>query len=432
MLQEELAPHVSDLTRALQGKVEETQLKDELARYLEYGVPLAQAKRDILRNYGARAGSVARKLRDVQPSDGSVDVLARVVTVNPKEVTLQGEKRTIYYGLVGDETRVLPYTAWKDFGLAKGATIAVRNAYVTEWRGEAQINLGERCSVQPASEEIAQAELGPRAAQERKVRELRGGMPAVTLAVRVLKVQPKEVTVEGKPRTLWSGEVADETGKVRFTAWKDLGLQEDAVVRVHHAYTKSWRGMPDLNLGDSAVLEVLPSNALPPRSELQAAHPIGVGELEDLGGGADVLVEGTLLEVRKGSGLIFRCPECKRVVQKGECRAHGKVKGTPDLRVKAVLDDGTGSLTAFLPRELTEQLLGKTMEECQQMAQTAMSTEVVEEELARKLTARTLRVVGNATSDDFGLMLIASRAEVAKPEGLKQEAEKLLADMEAA
>jgi replication factor A1 len=251
----------------------------------------------------------------------------------------------------------------------------------------------------------------------------------VSLVVRILKVQPREITIEGKPRTLWSGEVADETGKVRFTAWKDLGLQEDAVVRVNNAYTKSWRGMTDLNLGDSTLLEVLPSNALPPRSQLQAAQPMSIGELEEVGGGADVLLEGTLLEVRKGSGLIFRCPDCKRVLQKSECRVHGKVKGTPDLRVKGVLDDGTGSVTVFLPREIVEVLLGKSMEQCQDMAKEAMSPDVVEEELARKLTARLLRVTGNATSDDFGLMLIASRTEVVAPDGLKAEAERLLAEL---
>ena len=431
MLHEELAPHVTEITRALQGKVQEQQVEDELARYLEFGVPLTQAKRDIVRNYGGRPGvqSVAKKLRDVTSSDGGVDVQVRVLTVNPKEVVVQGEKRGIFYGLAGDETRVLPYTAWKDFGLAKGATVVVRNAYVTEWRGECQLNLGERAQVQASEVDIAATEVGPRAAQEKKVRELRGGLASVSVVVRVLKVQPKEITVEGKPRTLWTGEVADETGKVRFTAWRDLRLQEDAVVRVSNGYTKSWRGMPDLNLGDSTSIEVLPSNALPPRSQLQAAQPMRIGELEDVGGGADVLLEGTLLEVRQGSGLIQRCPDCKRVLQKSECRLHGKVKGLFDLRVKAVLDDGTGALTIFLPREIVEPLLGRTMEQCQAIAKEAMSPEVVEEELAAKLTARYLRVTGNATSDDFGLMLIASRAEVLQPQGLKAEAEKLLADL---
>jgi replication factor A1 len=432
MLQEELAPHVDDITRALQGKVEQEQVQQELQRYLEYGVPLAQAKRDIVRNYGGRPGmaSVAKKLRDVGSQDANVDFVARVVTVNPKEVTARGEKRTIHYGLLGDETRVLPYTAWRDFQLQKGMTVAVRSAYITEWRGEPQVNLGERAQVSVAEQELAAAELGPRAAQEKKVRELRGGLPAVSLSVRILKVQAREVTVEGKPRALWSGEAADETGKVRFTAWRDLHLQEDAVVRVQNAYTRSWRGMPDLNLGDSTHVEVLPSDALPPRSQLQAAQPMGIGELEDLGGGADVLLDGTVLEVKKGSGLIFRCPDCKRVLQKGECRLHSKVKGTPDLRVKAVLDDGTGALTIFLPREIVEQLLGKGMEECQAMAKEAMTPDVVEEELVKLLVARPLRVAGNATSDDFGLMLIASRADVVRPESVKQDAEKLLADLQ--
>ncbi|HEV8360528.1 MAG TPA: hypothetical protein VGR28_08755, partial [Candidatus Thermoplasmatota archaeon] len=368
MLQEELAPHVTDITRALQGKIQEQQVSEELQRYLDFGVPLAQAKRDIVRNYGGRPGgmaSVAKQLRDITSTDGNVDFEARVVTVNPKEVTLQGEKRTIYFGLLGDATRVLPYTAWKDFGLQKGATIRVRNAYATEWRGEVQLNLGERASIAAAEEDIPQEGLGPRASQERKVRELRGGMASVSLAVRVLKVQPRSLTIEGKPRQLWSGEVADETGKVRFTAWRDLGLQEDVVVRISNGYTKSWRGMPDLNLGDSATVEVLPSNALPPRAQLQATQPMGIGELENVGGGADVLLQGTLLEIKPGSGLIFRCPECKRVLQKSECRLHGKQKGAPDLRVKGVLDDGTGAITVFLPREIVEAILGRTMEECQ-------------------------------------------------------------------
>lgn len=431
MLQQELAPHVSDITRALNGKVQEDQVQAELARYLDYGVPLDQAKRDIIRNYGGRPGaaSVAKKLRDVSRADGNVDFLARIVTINPKEITAQGEKRTIHFGLLGDETRVLPYTAWKDFGLAKGATVAVRNAYVTEWRGEAQINLGERAQVQPSDQDLAATELGPRAAQEKKVRELRGGQASVTVTVRVLKVQPRELVIEGKPKTIWGGEVADETGKVRFTAWKDLGLQEDAVLRVSNAYTKAWRGMPDLNLGDSVLVEVLPSNALPPRSQLQAAQPMAIGELEDLGGGADVLLEGTLLEIKKGSGLLQRCPDCKRVLQKSECRLHGKVKGSWDLRVKGVLDDGTGAITVFLPRELVEPILGKTLDQAQAAAKEAMSPDIIEEELAKRLTARLLRVVGNATSDDFGLMLIASRADILNPQGLKAEAEQLLTQL---
>ncbi|MCA1814244.1 MAG: hypothetical protein LC624_09900 [Halobacteriales archaeon] len=432
MLQQELAPHVGDITRALQGKIQQEQVEAELQRYLDFGVPLAQAKRDIVRNYGGKLApaSVAKKLRDVGPHDGSVDFVARIVTVNPKQVTARGEQRTIYFGLLGDETRVLPYTAWRDFQLQKGQTVTVRSAYVTEWRGEAQVNLGERASIQPAEQDLTPDALGPRAAQEKHLAELRGGIPAVTVTARVLKVQQREVQVDGKPKALWSGDLADPTGKVRFTAWKDFKIEEDAVVRVQNAYTRSWRGMPDLNLGDSTVVEVLSSDALPPRSQLQVARLLPIGELEELGGGADVLLEGTVLEVKKGSGLIFRCPECKRVLQKSECRLHGKVKGTTDLRVKAVLDDGTGALTIFLPRETVENLLGKSMEQCQEMAKEAMSPDVIEEELVQRLVARPMRVTGNATSDDFGLMLIASRADVLQPQGSRQQAEQLLGTLE--
>ena len=46
----------------------------------------------------------------------------------------------------------------------------------------------------------------------------------------------------------------------------------------------------------------------------------------------DVSVAGNLVSVRPGSGIISRCPECNRVIQKGNCRVHGKVEGIWDMQ----------------------------------------------------------------------------------------------------
>ena len=121
-----------------------------------------------------------------------------------------------------------------------------------------------------------------------------------------------------------------------------------------------------------------------------------------------------VVDVKPGSGLIFRCPECKRVTNKGECKLHGRVEGVPDLRTKAVVDDGTNTLTAILNRELTEKIIGRNIDECIKLAKEAMNTERIADEISEKLTATPMQVRGNVMADEFGLTMIASVVEDVK------------------
>jgi replication factor A1 len=143
----------------------------------------------------------------------------------------------------------------------------------------------------------------------------------------------------------------------------------------------------------------------------------------------DVTVRGILIDLREGSGLVYRCPECRRVLRKGACRIHGEVKGDADLRVKAVLDDGSGALTAVFNRELTEALLDKTMDAAIAQAKEAMSADVVRDELSDLLVAQPIEARGNVTSDDYGLMMIVESAKLLRVD-VQTEAREMLEQME--
>ena len=143
------------------------------------------------------------------------------------------------------------------------------------------------------------------------------------------------------------------------------------------------------------------------------------------------LVRGALLEceVREGSGLITRCPECKRALQKGTCKVHGRVEGYPDLRIKAILDDGSGAVGVVMNRELTEKLTDTTLDEGMRKAKETMNFDIVKDELDERLTLKVLTVTGAVTADTYGLSMIAKEAELTTPD-VKQEAEKLLVELE--
>jgi replication factor A1 len=113
-----------------------------------------------------------------------------------------------------------------------------------------------------------------------------------------------------------------------------------------------------------------------------------------------------------------------------ECRIHpGKQKGTPDLRIKAVLDDGHGVATFFANRDATERVLGKPLAACLEEARDAMTVDVIFNELKDKLTTRRVLVSGNATSDEFGLQIIASDLAFAPAREAQAEAEKMLGQL---
>ena len=132
-----------------------------------------------------------------------------------------------------------------------------------------------------------------------------------------------------------------------------------------------------------------------------------IEDLAEKGGGTNVTVRGIVIDLKDGSGLVYRCPECRRVLRRNLCRIHGEVKGEPDLRMKAVLDDGSEALTAVFDRDLTEALLEKSLDACIAQAKEAMSTDVVRDELADELVAQPMEICGDAVSDDHGLLLMS-------------------------
>ncbi|ERG88554.1 MAG: hypothetical protein J07HX5_00700, partial [halophilic archaeon J07HX5] len=129
------------------------------------------------------------------------------------------------------------------------------------------------------------------------------------------------------------------------------------------------------------------------------------------GGLFDVEVVGNVVAVRDGSGLIERCPECGRVIDGGQCRSHGAVEGEDDLRIKAIVDDGTGTVTAILDDELTAAVYGGGLEQAREHARDAMDRSVVADDIRETIVGRAFRVRGSLTVDEYGANLTASTFE---------------------
>jgi len=426
MTDDSLDQQIDEILEALRdtsGKdVSREELEKELKKFMEYGVPKEHAKQTLVKKFGGGAAQPLSSERtlivDLKPNQQSVHVLCRIISVNPRTIQVKGEDRKIFYGILGDESGTVQFTAWKDFELEKGTVVDIANAYTKEWQGSVKVNFGDRTRIKKTDEsQVPEVSAEPRTY---KVQDLRGGLSNVEVNARILELQNREVEASGQKKKVFSGILGDETGKAQFTAWHDFNLKEGAVVKISGGYVKAWKGIPQFTFDQKATVEKLDASTIP-KSDVKT-QKLPIAELVERNGALDVEVEGTVIEIRKGSGLVQRCPQCNRVLQAGSCAVHGAVQGKSDVRMKLVLDDGTGAVSAILGRELTEKILGKTLDE-------SLAEERQMEEMNMVLFGHRVSLRGNALGDQFGVTIIARDAARADF-NIPGEAERLSQDLE--
>jgi len=175
------------------------------------------------------------------------------------------------------------------------------------------------------------------------------------------------------------GLLGDESGTTKFVAFETSDL-------------------PELTEGESYALGNVVTDEYEGDYSVKLNRTTSITELdEEIEVGDDsTTVEGALVDIQSGSGLIKRCPEegCTRVLQNGRCNEHGEGDGEFDLRIKGVLDDGGDVHEVIFDQEATEDLTGIGLEEAKQMAMDALDTTVVADEMAEGVLGRYYRVTG--------------------------------------
>ena len=440
MNEDELTLHFEELKKELEGKISDEQLKKELNTYLnEYRVTPDAAKRGIKRKYGAEGATssfvtadvISKKISELQGTEMNVDITAKAVYVDKKQITVRGSQKIIVSGILGDETGTAPFTIWEgdEVELEKGETYLFKNAYTKKWNDRVQINLGSRGKVEKST---ATVDVPDRTlvmdSTEMKIGDIKEGTGNVTVTGRIMSVEERNITVKGEARIVYSGLIADDSGKIQYSAWNDYDLKEGETICVKNAYIRAWRGIPQLNLGDKCEVSRVDDSF----GEIDmSSSKKTIADIIRIGGGLDVSVTGTVVDLRAGSGLIRRCPECNRSVLNEECTTHGQIEPVFDLRMKLILDDGTGAISAIVNRQDTELLTGITLEAAEGLAKARGDVEIVAREVAQLMIMKKITVGGNVLSDDYGPMMIVREVKLEDVDILK-EAEELYEELEAA
>ncbi len=374
----ELVDQIKARLRDQKIEVSDEDIESRLKKLIvDFRVPESEARRSVLnyffKEHGivpqVRAGSDKVKIAEIKEAGKWVDLEVKVLDLwEPAAETISQT------GLLGDATGSIKFVKWTKSDLPNlelGHSYILKKLVTDEFQGRFSVKLNRTSQIEPLDIDV-EAKPASRAPQQVTVAEI--NEPGRWIDLKVKVAQLWETNSESISQ---SGLVGDETGAIKFEKW-----------------TKA--DQPDLEDGKSYLLKNLVTDECQGRFSVKLNR---TSQIEPL----DVDVEigsiaaefsGALVDVQKGSGLIKRCPVCKRSLAKGVCSEHGKVDGTYDLRIKAVLDDGRRVQDLLVNRETTERLLNLTLEEAKQMAMEALDHEVVHSLIESKLMGRYYSITG--------------------------------------
>ena len=350
-------------------KVPSSEAQRSVTNYLlkKYSIP----KNEF---YARQAEPQLTKIADLSENGQWVNLKVKVIQLwtNTHESISQ-------VGLLGDETGIIKFTKWQSTELSdlkQGESYLLRNIVIDEYNGRFSVKLNRTSSIEKLAEEV----------------EVAGGDFTPTVRESELKniadlLEGQWATVKGKVIQLWDnshetieqvGLIGDPTGVIKFTNWASSEL-------------------PDMEEGKSYILKNIVLNEWDGKVQIQLNRSSSIEKIdEDIKVGTSTFTySGAMVDIQTGSGLIKRCPQCKRALVKGACAEHGKVKGEYDLRIKAVLDSGTSTQDVLINRELTEGLVGLSLDSAISMAADALDPGVVLDKLKYELIGRYYTVSGH-------------------------------------
>ena len=362
------------------------------------------------------------------PSDGPACVVGRILAMRDDQIHRKDGSGSIdvVRGKIADSSGTISFLSWEPMSVEIGQLVKIDNATVKSFRDTPEINIGRATRVEPYHDASFSGVEELEQMNQMDISSLSDGSRDVNITVEIHEWEKRTFTRDGVEKYLWSGKIADNTGQCRMSAWQDLPISEDDLpvcVKLSGVRVRAWQGIPDITVDRADQVEVLAETPWEEKVDLSNQEiEISVSELARGSGRIGVKTQGVFVSIRDDSGVIMRCPECRRTLKDGVCSIHGAVEGNQDIRLRFVIDDGAGNVSVILNSECTQMLLGMDEKGIQARVE-EMGDDGFVSDLRRQFFAKMLSVSGRFLKDENGSMFIADKVSLVEEDAVMMAAE---------
>ena len=351
------------------------------------------------------------------PKDGYICVVGRILSSRPDQIHRKDGSGSIdvVRGRIADETGTIGFLSWEPFEHEVGTLVKIDGAQVRTFRDTPELNFGRTTKVEVYHDSnFADADS---LLQQNilTISQLRDGSRDVETIVQLTEWTKRSFVRDGQEKFLWSGQIADPSGKCRMSAWEELPIESSdlpVTVKLKGVRVRSWQGIPDITVDKAVQVEILEST--PWDSSIDLTNHVVEVELSELVNGSSrvgISTKGIVASVREDCGIIMRCTQCRRVLKDGICAQHGNDSGNQDVRLRLVIDDGKSTSSLLINKEATLELLGTTEKDIVSEIDSNGQMEFVQS-LRKKLLGKQVIASGRAIVDEQGAMVLADKTEL--------------------
>jgi ssDNA-binding replication factor A large subunit len=350
----------------------------------------------------------------ISENEGFGSTIGRIISVKADVIVKKDGSGTldIFRGKIADSSGSIGFLSWVPFDFKQGELIKLNNISVRKFRDTPEINISNDAKIElyrdnnfSSLEDLSQI-------TKSNISDLRNGMRDISITLQIITWEQRTFTSEdGVERIVRSGDVIDPTGMCRLTAWCDFNPKGGDYIHLTGTRAQFWQGSPDLVVDDIDQIEQV-TNA--PWEDIDPSNhwvEVDFDELSNGGSRRGIRTSALIVSVRKDSGIIHRCSNCRRVLRDDACAEHGIVDGVEDLRLRFVLDSGVSNASLLLSKGPSEVFLKNTFEEIKAQISTSGSDGFIAS-LRNSLLSRKVEVEGRALIDDQGTMILAERMEI--------------------
>ncbi len=351
-------------------------------------------------------------------SPGNATIVGRLLASRKDKIHRKDGSGSIdvVRGRIADDTGAIGFLSWESFDHEIGSLLKIENASINVFRDTPEININSTTKIEIFHDANFASADDLVALSVSKIEDLRDGSRDVEIIVEIQKMIRRDFKgKDGEDKSVWSGDIADPTGRCRCSIWSEppFNFEEmPVVVRLRGVRVRAWQGIPDITIDDVSQIEVLA--AAPWGDGLDLTDNVVEVALTDLASGTSrvgVSTTGHVISIREDSGIISRCKECRRVLRDGICATHGPQEGNTDVRLRMVLDDGESTISLILNKDATESLINMEQDKIAADIQENGTMSFVQS-LRELMLGRQLKASGRTIVDEQGAMLLSDSAEL--------------------
>ena len=346
------------------------------------------------------------KIADLKPDSSNIDLIVKVISINQKEANTQRGPTTYYYGIIGDTSGTIPFTAWTMTSSVRvNDVLELKNCSVKLYNDRLRLYIDARTQVilRPGEEMEVR-----RTYPLLKIRNVSVRDPYIAVEGIVRDIKERSYTGREKSGTLYYGLLEDETGNIRINSF-DVKLEENTGYRFTGAKVSEYNNRLRISVNDKTGIQKIKIDPTP--------GPVyyDIHELKSPISG--IFINGFIVNMGDKGGAVYRCQECRKTAENGKCPDHPDASVYRDYFLYFTMEDGTGYIQGTCGKsalisyksEWNESELDRIASEDQGM------TEVKKEILGKLITAK-----GEVVNSQNGMTL---RISEMKPLGQNEIAD---------